>query len=1172
MKLERLELISLPGITDRFAVDGFADTLTLISGPNAVGKSSLLRALDLLLSEPKKNDPPVTLSAEFSDQDRRWRVVRTGQQIEWTLDGASATRPNLPSADELGRYCLSMEALIKADASDSSLAAELQRSIHGGFDLAAVRRRVSISARHAQSVVKQHREALSRVRHAEAAAEALCARQENLPELESRIEASRVAQTQVGLIEGAIALLEATRERERVQRALAEFPEHMDKLTGHEPEQVQNLRARLDKRRRDLHEQERRRQEAQDSLQASGLGDADLERAAADLAAVERILRDIETAQHDRAHLQATLDSERIAHERASTALGGHRMPKLDSEHLEEAEGFAAEVLELRALMSELEARVGLLGAGPDAGELRNHQRAIDALCDWLYAHSAGSGKRGMTTMVLTALVLALASVALDVLPGVSELLPIILSSTLGLLLLWLLVRLRSVSGTGIKDAVERFRKTGLAAPEWHPDEVRDRLKELGEALAELDAQKRMAEGGDAARARLSELATRLKEQEADSARLCERIGFDPSLPLTALDRFIRLAREWDETGKAIETTEARLARADAAINTGLEEGQETLLRWQAPRDAHIPRNDFAQLDAARAALKKRLEQAHKATGALEQAKRDVQSAQDDISAHGEDLARVFTNAGLGEQDSELLDERVQRLSSWKALGHELTEIETREKLVRQDLHTQDALLALARQQDESGLGAQLRAQRELAEQLEAHLDARTKLIADIERAESERGLEAAVALRTESETRLAEKRAEILDQRATELLLNQVEQDYRSTHEPEVLRQADALFRQITDNAFELGLATPQDASSGDVALGFQARDTRTDLVRELHQLSTGTRMQLLLAVRVAWVRAQGTDGRPMMPLFLDEALTTSDERRFMLVAKSLERMSSASGIQVIYLSARTHEKHLWREALGRDLEWIDLEEIRTGAAGASSTRDDAPLPDFALAPPQAVPEPDGDDAVAYAKRLGVAPIDPWKGAGDIHIFHVLRDDLVRLHWHLDSLRIRRLGPLESWLHQARNARPREAAESVRLLRRCRAAHAWVAAWQEGRERPIGAHELLASGAFSDKYQDQAAQLVNSEAVAGSPARMLAALRDKTLKGFHHSKINQLEEWLKAQGFLASRSTLSRDERCRRVLLGAHGDTHIEDVRQCIEWLEAGIADLPDAVTDRQP
>ena len=56
MRLASIDIRSLPGI-DPIHLDDFQPGVNFIVGPNAVGKSSLIRALHLLLAPPRRGDP-----------------------------------------------------------------------------------------------------------------------------------------------------------------------------------------------------------------------------------------------------------------------------------------------------------------------------------------------------------------------------------------------------------------------------------------------------------------------------------------------------------------------------------------------------------------------------------------------------------------------------------------------------------------------------------------------------------------------------------------------------------------------------------------------------------------------------------------------------------------------------------------------------------------------------------------------------------------------------------------------------------------------------------------------------------------------------------------------------------------------------------------------------------
>ena len=369
------------------------------------------------------------------------------------------------------------------------------------------------------------------------------------------------------------------------------------------------------------------------------------------------------------------------------------------------------------------------------------------------------------------------------------------------------------------------------------------------------------------------------------------------------------------------------------------------------------------------------------------------------------------------------------------------------------------------------------------------------------------------------------------------------------------MLRRARDLFAEVTARAFELQLR-------GDGA--FIARDVRQETARELAELSSGTRMQLLLAVRLAWIETQEQGGETL-PLFLDEALTTSDEERFAVMAQSMERLAgpgdegaagAVRGRQIFYLSARRHEPALWQQATGTRPAVIDLASVRfpPEALAPEEYRVDAPPP---------IPAPNGASAERYASLLGVLPRpDFHQPEGGIHLFHLLRDDLTLLHTLMDTWRIRSLGQLE-FLLASDAAQSALAADDLRrdLRQRCRVVRTWVELWRQGRGRPIDRGVLEQSTAVSATYIDRAADL--AARVGGDGEALVRALRAGELGRFRTRKIDELERWLADEGYTDDQERLTGEDRRRLTLqrIVAAADADAADVNRVVSWLEASTA-----------
>ncbi len=1147
MKLERLDIQRLPGISEGFVVEGLKDGINLITGPNATGKSSLLRALRYLLQKPQREDPDaLSIAAEFSSGEAHFKVARTGRQITWTRNGEPSLRPALPGPEQIERYRLSMEHLLKADDADEGLATELLLSLRGGFDIARVR--IPLSARFAHSEGRQLQAASQGLRRIESESTELNLKQKRLPAIENEIRTARAAEGRAKQIRRAKQLLQAVRDREQLITRQQVFPSNMEKVKGTEIDRLTDLnerQAKVEEERRQ-HEQEHRR--AETHLEEIGLASFEPEAADIDIATVEDKLRHIN-------ELRGKLDSEseRLLQLQSNVSnveiqLGGLGAPKLDIGSLTQVDDFAEPLLKMRATKRELETKIRLAGKPPDENLMKDLNKAIEALRDWLSVVGQDTGAR-LIRMVLTLLLISLAAtIGAAVITYFNDAnWSLAGSAGAGFCMIWAIWKIyrTSLPGTvsGRRDAEFRFTDTDLDAPTWERVDVRSRLKELEDKLGVLIAQRNSAAGSEQWKMELEEQETGLAELETRKTRLAETIGFDPTLPVSAIDRFIRLTRDWDKERGNLVDAEGKMKSFKEEINETTRQVVAILSRWQ-PDFSQAFTGDLDRLEPEFNALKRRLISAKDELGIVDTEKRMIASLKDQFRQNAEDVEKVYKDAGLAPGQLAALEECLERRKDWLDIRQQLQEAKINEELIRTELKEEDELLALVDAGEEDSLDDQLGISEERAGKLVARIDERSSMNAQIEQMETQHPLEDAIGAVAEARAVLVKQREAALTHKATEFLLDDVEKTFRSEHQPLVLNNARDLFSEVTAHAFKLDLS-----ENGE----FTAIDTKQNAHRSLEELSTGTRMQLLLAVRMAWMRGQEQTGETL-PVFLDEALTTSDEERFTVMARSLDTLTKKDGIQVIYLSARQHEQDLWRHAIGMSPHLIDLAEVRS----IPST-----LPPVIEIPPrQPIPAP-GKSAEEYARVLGVPGIDPYREAGEIHLFHLLRDDLTLLHSFMEIWRVDAIGPFATLLDQNTSSVLFEDPGKKAILKlRCHATEAWVQAWRQGRGRQIGRIELEQSGAFSYTFIDKGAELAASSSVAGNAQNFLQALRDKGIRGFHKSRIENLESWFEENGYTDKRPRLTADERRNQVLLvtDIQNDIELNDISMLITWLESAL------------
>ena len=1215
MRLLKLDIRALPGIEPGFVFEPPDAGVNIVSGPNAIGKSSLARALGHLLAADRSDPPALSLEAEFEGLDaRRWQVRRNGGQILWRCNGEAASRPALPSADQIGRYRLSIETLLDDDdASDGALAQRLRLELHGNFDLAALE--PGLGSRFARREARALDDARRARRAVESEHAALRRSEAELPDLERRIEEAREARARCESLEQALRLADAVDTRKRAEAALARFPPDMARLRGDEAQRLERAEDRLRALREEARERRRVRAEAEAALEATGLAHSrpsseTIQALGAKLRALERLRSERASARELLVRADAEMRDALARFNDAGTP------PRLDADSFRRADALAPPLIAAQARLRELREQLSLAGEAPEESEIEGQREAAEALRAWLAANAvtgarAGGGSKSAWVAIciaLTAAVLAaLAAFAQGAFLALAGAVAALLASGFALFLR----RAPAAGASSPKDEAERrFRETGVEAPpRWQEESVRRHLRERVETrLNQLVSQRQRAAGRERIALQIEETEEERAALEAERAAIASEIGFDPAQPVLEFHRFVHRCSAWDEARARHAEQSAALAQVEADIAGVAREVRDALAPWrsqdapsparisphpsaadadhealtgrtpsrrldtgsatppaslesgaQSPRrldtlatkageergpDSEAERPDVDLLHGAFDALQRRIEEAVAARSDIRNCDTALDSLARRMSEVEEEVEGLFVQAGIEPGATSELGERIERLEPWKEARGALERAKTEEDLMRAGLAEHRDLLALVDEVRREEMQGERAALERRADEHTALIEQRAEIQTRLEDAGRNLALEGAAAAESRAEQVLADKHEAALFAAATETLLEDVKREYVAEHEPAVLRRAREIFARVTAHAFELELRP--DGS-------FAARDVRQGVTRPLGELSSGTRAQLLLALRLAWTAAQEAGGEAL-PLFLDEALTTSDEDRFAVMARSLERIATDEERprQVFYLSARRHESALWKRATGSEPATIDLASLRFRRPAATPE-------DYRIGEVPSLPAPEGHRAETYARLLEVPPLDPERPAGSLHLFHLLRDDLPLLYSLMDTWRILSLGQLEALL--ASDAAPaalggEDACD--RLRRRGRAARTWIGLWRQGRGRRVDRGVLEQCDSVSAVFVDRVAEL--AEHVRGDGEALVRALRDGRIPHFRTSKIHELERELIDEGRIDLRERLDGEARRRLTLpqAGPRSQSEADDLNRVLGWLEA--------------
>jgi len=1176
MRLTRLELGHLPGITPhpRWVIDDFDAESTVIVGPNASGKSSLVRALHALLNPDGLRDAMVDVAAEFVEGDVTWRVKRLGASVEWTRNGVPSEAPVTPTDVHLQGVTLRIEDLLAAQTADESIAQRIARELSGGFDLEGVRHRApfTVGPRHgrteatrvqeAERALTAERQQATHLQDQEAQRDAWTVELKEAQRIVDRAESLRAAQR----------LLDAQARLHELDAVRETLPAGMEHLTDGAIED----HARHRERRDDLDKRERTaevaRTAAQDALNDSGLADHDVEIDALDVMAAMVDELDEQEAILQRSEVAIEAAQGEMAE--AVTALGGEPdgVPNLTPAALQRVEDLldAARNAQAQrdaayARLEMLEANLGNVGLAPDA-PVSDVERNADRLRAVRSEAQRLLRARGSAPLASwPGWLLLLAGVgALAIASVQGAWFAAGLAATLfiaGVTWTWLTRRSGGTSPDP-RAAREAVHAAEIEPPTaWDVGSLRTWLDGVDDQLAQATAAHRDALERDQRRRDLSELEATLGDVDAQRDALAHDLGVAPDTFDLSYARWLQRAHAWDEARRRHEEALAERSVAERILRERQVRIEEALVpletnRGDVPAGEDAEAGTAAQWRARLDAVRKRLEARNAARQALRDAEREKERITRERSELAKDEASWLDRLHLDDsEDVEVaFQRRLEARERWQVWSDERALAQADERSARASLEGAPELLALADAGDRTTIETEL----QQVEAAQATVQGRTEDIArvnaEVESATKGQAFASAAARVREARSVLRDAREQATFAAAAQVLFDDVAEAFEATTRPAMLEDAERTFATFTRHAYAL-----QFERSSEGPPRFVAKEARSGLVRSFKELSTGTRMQAFLAVRMAFARAMEADG-PALPVVLDEALTASDPERFEAVVTSLARVAREDGRQLLYLSARREDAVAWRNAMNLN------DAARVGCTVLEITHEQLveqpSLAEVAVSAPERidVPPPEGASPEEYAVEVGVTAIDPWSDPTTIHVFHLLRDDLPLLGVLL-SVGVVRVGVLETWL-PSEGVQALVDTDSTELLeRRMVATRAWVEAWREGRGRPIDAHVLEASEAVSESFL---AELTAIAAEAGGDARaLLEAIDAKRVKGFRSAKRDELADYLEAEGHLVDGEALTASERVARMasVLEQRGFTpDATELAQLDADLEAGI------------
>lgn len=874
--------------------------LNIVFGPNGAGKTTIANALNGFLLSSAARTVRLYATAELCFGTQTLHVDVKNNRAECRIGRKTVDRSELSQFLRPKSYHLSLQELLPEVTGDGDLAQEIIRQANGGFDIAKAGKELAFNLQkryNRTSEAKEFESANDKLRRVQREQRNLQDHKNQRASIQSDLDASKQAKERVTAIEKIRKWQTAEAEYQEAAAIAEAYPAVI--RSSHDLTDIvsktQGLANALAQLERDVDVRRETIESTQEKLNQNRLSPNGLQ--PGELRLLNSHVRDCSERHRELEKLKETHEATKEQAQDAWENLGGHveegwepAFTQEDLRHLQRyAKDFGLHIHEKQSLESLkilLEA-TDRKEAGTSSDELRDAQQI---LIQWILALKNNfSQRRNVRTLLLITTGL---SVLLSIGAGI-VLHPIGYSGLLvSALTLWIYVLLHSNKQPQTPPA--QIDKLKLLLPELSQTSDLDSLQSGLNQLIEIRSKTQLNELKSNERSRIKRSLENLTERDSElETRKQELVSSlhldDPPSNITSLIELVDRILNWQKLDRKAKELATRCNTASEGYRTLLETTGDLFAKHGYERPTE-PRDAERLLDE----LRHDNDAAKRESDRLAQEKKALRTTQSQLEDQESQYNKVFAELELDMGDLTGLANCARQFAEWDKANSKANELRIRSESFQQDLPQKYQSLLKTDDLESELMLAQQKSEKE--KDLQERV---TRLDADIERAEAGNSLENALAEKEDKRIALESVREEKAAKAVGQAILDSLREN-AIKNAPLVFQRAQENFQQVTDHRYTLKI--PQNDS-------FRARDNQRKRDFDLTELSSATRVQLLLSVRLAFVETQETNYR--LPITLDETLANSDDERARAIIKTM--VTLAKDRQIFYFTAQQDEVDKW-------------------------------------------------------------------------------------------------------------------------------------------------------------------------------------------------------------------------------------------------------------------
>ncbi|MCF8380269.1 MAG: hypothetical protein K9H49_11865 [Bacteroidales bacterium] len=1118
--VKNLSIRKIPGFPDGIkAYTDFAPNINIIAGPNASGKSSTARIIKQLLWPNNTDGVFAESSAEIANEN--WDVKIDSKSVKIQRQGIDDKFPGIPAFETSKRYNLALHELVKDE--DEDIAIEILRQSSGGYNLDKAQNNLSYSKKIKDKGAKEYKEyfeAKNKQNSINQLQKDLLKEEEKLAILNEQFEKAKEGFSLKDIYQKLIDYLHSKIKYTTASEIFRSFPKEMDNLSGKEYEDIEELQNEIENADKAIEKAKIKIKACETriselKLPGEGISDTFLNELSERIEKIGEFERrekeaDLKIEESITRELEAIKNIDESLNPEDWLGLNIRKVNELD-QFLQDAH---KTISEKQFLEAEIEALKKELTENPPKTDLLNE--GIRSLSLWLEEKNSFSGPSRWPTLALSVAGIITALVTLKVgLAGLSGIALIILFTFLA----YKKSSVEKENGIRKKD----YEKTKLSQPEaWSAKGVTDKLEELLSDLNEAKWQAAIAQKINNYSSELENLKPRLNKINDRYSEWKNDLKAMPELPSIDLKNYTELYWFIDRVNKwqVAHTTYLRALTEKNQLTKNLSEELEKLNRLFQPYNSKIAEDSIgakSMLNSLRESENIRRE-ANKESGHLKTQMDDYEKQKDAALKKAE---KIYTNLNIPVGDIGGVKHLLMSLDDYKKSKEAFREAEILMKANGNLIKThslfdknKSILETLSIDQAE----ARLKEFEEDADRYESLNKEITEIETNIRNAKGSHSLEDALKRQEEALLNLEQLYENNLSAITGDLLISHLKERARKYNQPQVLIRANELFTSITSGRYRLQIDDKK-------TISLRAYDNVLNLGQDLSELSTGTRIQLLLSVRIAFIEMQ--EGMIKLPILADELLANSDDIRAKAIIEALIKISK-EGRQVFYFTAQDDEVSKWKYYLDKDKE-IKFNIFKLNGRENESGNQKSALPEFKefeiiqnITPPKNTSHKD------YGSIIGVPPFNLLSGnLEQIHIWHLTTDN--ELIYNCLKKGVQSWGQLINYIDNSGKIEGMDEAARTMLREKILLIERFLELYRRGRPKPIDREILEKSEAVSGNFIDE----VNAKLIAldGNPVKLLTALKNGEVNKFRMNKAEELEKYLRDEEYINDYEVLDKNE-----------------------------------------